>query len=77
MLVKQLKEYIEETVEEYGKEVEDWDIYIELVTGEDLEEKRKGDLKIVKDFEDWEYIETRGFVTKMPDEKILTINCNY
>ena len=89
MKVKDLKEEIERCEREYGDFLE-WDIYTEQINELDKAVKRgertikcsNGELDQSEwgkttEGEGWEYFECAGFWTKMPEEKIFTVNVNY
>lgn len=76
MKVKELLETIEKRKEE-NPDILDWDIYIQVVHGYNLEDKKSSNWKFIKDSEDWEYIQCAGYNTFFIKDKILTINADY
>lgn len=78
MTVRELRDEMERCESEYGKSFLDWQVYTEQLEEQDKVNKRaEQDWKHIKDGDDWEYFECAGFNTKMPKEKIFTINVNY
>lgn len=80
MKVRDLLKELHDTQMQYGEKFLDWDIYTEQITEDDKKYKRdkKGQKwEIVTDGDDWEYFKCHGFNTKMPKQKIFTINVNY
>jgi len=85
MKVKELIGELSHCQKEYGKDFLDWDIYVEWVDShkngkfqkKEYEKKKKAGWKFVKDSEDWYYIKQAGYNTKMPKDKVFTVNVNY
>ena len=63
-------------LKEQCKDIDDWDIYVEYLD-EPISSKVSQGFNIIKDSEDWQYIETAGFSTQFIKDKILTININF
>ena len=56
MRVGELLAYIESAKKD-NPDILDWDVYIQVVHGSNLKDKKCSNWKFVKDHEDWEYIE--------------------
>ena len=80
MKVKDLLLEIQACKKQYGDDFLNWDVYTEQLQEDDKETKRNGVQKgwgVVIDGDGWEYFECVGFTTKMPVERVFTINVNY
>lgn len=75
MKVKDLFSEIAECLREYGNDFMDWNIAVE--NNRKPEECPNCKDNILKDQEGWEYVKCHGYWTKMPKEKVLTINIHY
>ena len=70
MKVRELLETIEKRKKD-NPDILDWDIYIQVIHGFNLENKKKTGWVFLTDSEDWEYIECAGWNTFFEKEKVL------
>ncbi len=75
MKLKEILKDIKRYKKEY-KDLDDWDVYIEIIRGKTSELKKAG-WKVIRDSEDWEFINIEGGVGLNPKEKIIVICANY
>lgn len=85
MKVKELIDELDNCKKEYGKDFLNWDIYVEWIDAyrngkfqkKEFEKRKKNGWKFVKDGDNWYYINQAGYNTKMPKDKIFTVNVNF
>ena len=76
MRVKDLLEAIENKSKEFPDFL-DWEVYIQVVNGENYEHHKSSNWKFKEDSEGWEYIECAGWHTCFPKDKVFTVNADY